>query len=449
MGWRSLKGDPREKWIRQTAITFSAISGSSFYGADLTDADFTEATLKSTDFREAILTRTCWRKTQKIDRVRPGNTLLANEAVRDLMVTGKGESQSYQGYDLRGANLKGVNLNYANLKFADLSEATLEKADLEYANLTEVNAVETNFTRAKMTGVCIETWNIDSNTKLDEVDCQFVYLLEHPKPKTDDRERRPSSGIFQPGEFTKLFEEVLNTVDLIFQDGVDWKAFVTAFKKLKIENEDVSLEIQSIENKGDGVVVVKVAVPPDTNKEKIHNNFIQEYNSALKSLEAEYKAQLEAKDSEINSYYRENVRMEKIINLLATQPIQIMSDRRKINTHNYTEGNSSRTTNISDQGTNVERDYYNNQETKQNLAEAAGEIQELLEKLSETYPTNTTTGKMKIAGEAIEKIENNPQLKQKLLSAIKAGSLAAIDSMLNHPAASFVIAALEDLQDNR
>ncbi len=113
--------------------------------------------------------------------------------------------------------------------------------------------------------------------------------------------------------------------------------------------------------------------------------------------------------------------MEAIIKLLATRPIQIdntniqgnenMNDNRKINTRNYTEGNSYRTTNINDQGTNIENiegDYINNPETKQTLAEAAGEIQELLEKLSETYPTNTTTGKMKIAGEAIETIENNP-----------------------------------------
>ena len=48
-----------------------------------------------------------------------------------------------------------------------------------------------------------------------------------------------------------------------------------------------------------------------------------------------------------------------------------------------------------------------------------------------------------IAGEAIEKIEQNPPLTQRLLSAAKAGSLAAIESMLNHPVASFVIAAVQ------
>ncbi len=46
-----------------------------------------------------------------------------------------------------------------------------------------------------------------------------------------------------------------------------------------------------------------------------------------------------------------------------------------------------------------------------------------------------------------EKIEQNPRLTQRLLSAAKAGSLAAIESMLNHPAASFVMAAIEDLNE--
>ena len=49
----------------------------------------------------------------------------------------------------------------------------------------------------------------------------------------------------QPGEFTKLFEEVLNTVDLIFRDGIDWKAFVNAFEKLQVKNGDTELYIKS------------------------------------------------------------------------------------------------------------------------------------------------------------------------------------------------------------
>ncbi|MFM6819210.1 MAG: pentapeptide repeat-containing protein, partial [Dolichospermum sp.] len=57
IGWRSLNGDKRDTWLRSYAIVFAATGGTSFHGADLTDADFTGATLKNTDFRKANLTR--------------------------------------------------------------------------------------------------------------------------------------------------------------------------------------------------------------------------------------------------------------------------------------------------------------------------------------------------------------------------------------------------------
>ncbi|NEO95159.1 MAG: hypothetical protein F6K56_35185, partial [Moorea sp. SIO3G5] len=53
LGWRALKGDPRDAWIRTIAIAFAATGGTSFHKADLTDADFTGATLKSTDLIDA------------------------------------------------------------------------------------------------------------------------------------------------------------------------------------------------------------------------------------------------------------------------------------------------------------------------------------------------------------------------------------------------------------
>jgi len=109
----------------------------------------------------------------------------------------------------------------------------LHQANLEWANLTETQALATDFTEACFTGACLEAWNIGANTNLDRVDCRFVYLLEYPKPETDDRERRPSYGEFAPGDFTKLFEEVVNAIDLIFRNGVDWKAFVTTLLKAK------------------------------------------------------------------------------------------------------------------------------------------------------------------------------------------------------------------------
>jgi hypothetical protein len=205
------------------------------------------------------------------------------------------------------------------MTWADLTCSTLRRANLKNANLTESLALNTDFTGANLTGACLEAWNIDSHTNLAEVDSQYVYLLRN------EQERRPSSGDFAPGEFTKLFQEALSAVDLIFRNGVDWKAFKTAFQQVQVENEDTPIEIQSIENKGDGVVVVRVNVPPDTDKTKIHSEFNQQYELAMLALEAKYRAELQAKDSEIAIHREYNTDMKEIINSLANRPINVQA----------------------------------------------------------------------------------------------------------------------------
>ncbi|NEO79715.1 pentapeptide repeat-containing protein [Moorena sp. SIO4G3] len=70
LGWDALNEDPKHAWIRKNAIAFAATGGTSFYNADLTDADFTGATLKSTDLRKANLTGACLENTSKLDLAR-------------------------------------------------------------------------------------------------------------------------------------------------------------------------------------------------------------------------------------------------------------------------------------------------------------------------------------------------------------------------------------------
>ncbi|NEP54849.1 MAG: hypothetical protein F6K65_41125 [Moorea sp. SIO3C2] len=112
-------------------------------------------------------------------------------------------------------------------------------------------------------------------------------------------------------------------------------------------------------------------------------------------------------------------------------------------------GRDYRETYNNDQGTYTENNYYNNPEQKQNLAEAAAEIQQLLETLDKTYPTDTTTGKMEVATAAVEQIETNPGLSNRVVSALKAGGVSAVEQLLNHPAASFFIGALQDWQETQ
>ncbi|MDB9543919.1 pentapeptide repeat-containing protein [Microcystis aeruginosa CS-1036] len=318
LGWLTLKQELRDPWLRKIVIAFAAIGGTSFFQANLTEADFTGATLKSTNFNQAILNKTIFKQAIKLELARPGNTLLANPRVREFLIDSRtGSGKDFAQANLRGAYLEGANLQAANLRLANISEASLQYANLAGANLTEVNAVNADLRHATLTGACVENWNIDATTQLDEVDCQYIYLLNGQK------ERRPSSGEFQPGEFTKLFAEMFDTVDLIFRNGVDWKAFIAALKEVQVQNEDTPLQIQSIANKGDGVIVVKVHVPPDTDKEKIHQEFNQNYQLQLAAIEAQYKAQLTAKETEIAIYRQQSVDMMEITKTLANRPIHV------------------------------------------------------------------------------------------------------------------------------
>ena len=322
VAWRVRKGDQRFALARDFGVAFGALGGTSFCGADLTEANFTAATLKSSNFnaskqKPTILTHVCWKDVKQLDRARVGDSLLSNAAVRDLLVTRNGYKKSYIRANLRGANLSGVELQQADLQWADLSEAILQQANLRDANLRETPALGTDFRHAYLTGACLEAWNIDFTTQLDQADCQFVYLLR------DQQERRPSSGNFDPGEFTKLFQEVLSTVDLIFRDGIDWKAFTYSFNQLVLDNEGTELSIQSIENKGDGVVVVRVNAPPNADKAKLHSEFNQTYETAIKTLEAKYQSELQAKDEQITIYREHNADLREIIHLKASQPINL------------------------------------------------------------------------------------------------------------------------------
>lgn len=244
--------------------------------------------------------------------------------MQNLRGTLRGSGQSYIGFNPKGAYLAYADIADADLAESDLSQATLEGATLERANLTKTQALGTNFRQAILTGATLEAWNIDSTTTLEGAICDYVYLLQN------QQERRPSSGTFAPGDFTKLFQEVLDTIDLIFQNVIDWKAFIQTFKQIQEQYSEAELLIQSIENKGDGVVVVKLNAVPGTNKPVIHQSINNVYQLALKEMEALYRAQLDAKNEQItdfreqvNNFRRRNADLHELAKLKARQPVTI------------------------------------------------------------------------------------------------------------------------------
>ncbi|MBD2518945.1 hypothetical protein H6G93_29095 [Nostoc sp. FACHB-973] len=95
---------------------------------------------------------------------------------------------------------------------------------------------------------------------------------------------------------------------------------------------------------------------------------------------------------------------------------------------------------IHDQSVN---NIYLNPQERQTLAKAAKEIQDLLDQLSQTYPTTTQTEKAIFAAKAVEQIEQNPTLKMRVVGAIKACGITALQEAVDNPIFNVVSAFLQ------
>lgn len=98
---------------------------------------------------------------------------------------------------------------------------------------------------------------------------------------------------------------------------------------------------------------------------------------------------------------------------------------------------------VDNEGNKISHDTSNQ---NQIVIETAAEIQKLLNHISKTHSTNTTQEKMVIAAEVVDEIENTPTLKERVVSAVKAGGIVAFENILTHPAAAITVAALSGWQ---
>jgi uncharacterized protein YjbI with pentapeptide repeats len=300
---RLFSGKPQFANLYTSAIRLAVIGGTSFRGADLSDATFAQASLNSSDFRQAILTRTNWRHA-RLTFARLDRTILEVDAIRTLLTTGEGSGQNYIQANLAGANLVGANLAYADLTGANLVGATLREANLEHANLKGIQALETHFQAAQLTGACLESWNIDNRTRLEQVTCDYVYLLD------GGRERRPIQGQFAPGDFTQLFQIVVNTIELIFRERIDFQQLESSLKIVRAKYPDQPLEVKSINKKAEGLMVVDVRVAEEADKAAIYADLTETYRQLVQTIETRYQSELNAKE-ELLAVYRQFPRVEK------------------------------------------------------------------------------------------------------------------------------------------
>jgi uncharacterized protein YjbI with pentapeptide repeats len=289
LGCRSWKGDQRDTWIRSFALAVAALGGTSFHGADLSNANFTKAKLKSTDLREANLNGVCWYGAQMIDRVRPGDSYLKNTQVRQWL-SGKRNDKNFDGQDLQGINLQEADLTDASFIDTNLSHANLQDVDLSGAKLVRTQLEQTNLTGAILTGACIEDWRITSNTKLDDVECKYVFTrLTTDKNPQSCRKPDNESELFQDGEFVDFVKPMLNTLDLYHNQGVDSRAIAIAWKQLAENNPDAQLRLASMEVKGENNLLLRLKTAQNADLSGLYADYFDTYYQLKALSELEYK----------------------------------------------------------------------------------------------------------------------------------------------------------------
>jgi len=283
--WNKLREENPEQKVNLSGSQLSRrdlsefdLSNINLSGADLTKTDLTNAKLENSSLARAILSE-------------------AKLPKRHLFGTDLSETDlSFS--DLTGAILTNSNLNQANLK-----GASFQYADLTNANLVETLAIATNFAGANFTGACIENWRISSETHLEEVTCDYIYLkVTEKNGKIDFQERRPRNinEIFSPDEFAILVRQTLKTIDLIFIDGIDWQVFFSSFQELSKYYKNSALNIQAIERKKESFVV-RLEVSVTSNEAEIESSFKELYEQNIKQLErqvANYAKLIEAEKVE-------------------------------------------------------------------------------------------------------------------------------------------------------
>jgi uncharacterized protein YjbI with pentapeptide repeats len=288
--------------LSEAKLSGVLLRGADLSGANLTGADLTGAYLSRADLSTALLR-------------------VANLARADL--TGAFLRGAYfTGANLRGAYLNradftGAYMRAANLSEADLSAATFSEADLSAAFLIRSQALYTNFNKAKFTGACIQDWNINSATQLDDIVCEYIYLQYH------QQERCPVNKEFAPGEFSKLFTKNLATVDLIFLHGIEWQAFSVAWENVHAEMPNYEISIQAIEQRSDDAFVIRFKVPYERDKSKIENLLKLQYELALRDIDTKYGEKLPAESENIAIHRQQGANLMEIAKTMAKRSIDL------------------------------------------------------------------------------------------------------------------------------
>lgn len=298
IGWRAVAGDKKYALVRSIAIAMSSFGGTSFRGANLTDADFSNTTLKNSDFRGANLSRTNWLNAKELSQARTGNTYLSQSKIRQLVVTKYGQDENFDYLDLHSLNLQNANLIDASLISTKLNEANLQGANLTRAKLVQTQFYKANLTNACLTGAVIENWGISSDTQFAQVQCDYIYM-RLPTRDDPDPYRKPDNRdeVFQAGDFADFIAPIIKTLDLYqtqnvdlrsvaqkfkvldlyHYEGIDPCAATIALKQLAEQHPEAALEVVALEGRGEDKIRVQAKVTDSADRSALSAAYFDTY----------------------------------------------------------------------------------------------------------------------------------------------------------------------------
>lgn len=322
---RALKEDRKYRPIYTLMINLCTALGTNFRHANLTDADFSYANIVYTDFRNTSIKRTNWFNVTGLERSRIEGTYLANENIRQLVISKNGQNGIYNNENLQGLNLQNAILENASFIGANLSESNLNGADLTNAKLAKAQFYATDLTGSCLTRTCIQDWAISTDTKLENIKCDEIYMR---LPTEDDLNpwRKPDkiNQTFKDGDFTDFIAPIIKTLDLYQQQNIDPREVGKSLKTLDIYHygelnsvaatialtelaqkyPDAGLEIVALEGRGQEKIHLQAIITGQGDSSKLNAEYTNKYDeiSSLPQQEIQkLMAILVEKDAHIHS----------------------------------------------------------------------------------------------------------------------------------------------------
>jgi hypothetical protein len=279
-----------------------------FKFANLINVDFTNVDLKNANFTISEVYNCNFKNVKNHTFAKFDNTVLEYYAVRCLIIDRKTIHKDFSKLYLRGLDFSGL-----DLRDFDFSHANLSGANLSHTQLT---------------GATLEGWNIDTETRLDDIDCRYYYYLENGAKK-----RMPPEGEeYCPGEFSRIFQKIANTIDFIAHNEMELAAIKLSVEQVRVESGNDDIRVQAIEEK-DGFIVVKVTVPKTEDRGVLYhevNSLKHEYEAKIQGLMAEKQMQI-GKIEVLKEQLKEQ----------RQEFLAAIKDGRTIHTTTYIEGSMS------------------------------------------------------------------------------------------------------------